>query len=121
MRTIVLMPTGRDAQLMSAVIERTGNPCHIVKSVAELCEAIRSGAGAAVVAEEALRGDAITQLHALLDSGSTPEIVLGQIGWIVRDKFPRIAPGRVSWTTVHPASPARPGVDTDWRTASGIA
>ena len=51
--------------------------------------------GLANAIEAGRAGDAITQLHALLESGSTPEMVLGQIGWIVRDKFPRIAPGRV--------------------------
>ena len=66
MRTIVLAPTGRDAQLISAVIERSGNPCHICYTIRELCDEIRSGAGAAVFAEEACTGDAILQIQPVL-------------------------------------------------------
>ena len=51
--------------------------------------------GLANAVEAGRAADAVTQLHALLDSGSTAEMVLGQIGWIVRDKFPRIAPHAV--------------------------
>ena len=65
-RTIVLAPTGRDAHLVAAVIERSGYPCHIAQTSTELCEEIRSGAGAAVVAEEACRGEAIDQLQPVL-------------------------------------------------------
>lgn len=65
-RTIVLAPTGRDAQLISAVIERSGSPCHIANSMDELCDAIRTGAGAAVVAEEACTRQAIAQLQPVL-------------------------------------------------------
>jgi DNA polymerase-3 subunit delta len=45
--------------------------------------AIESGNGA-----EALR-----QLALLIDSGAPPEKILGQLGWLVRAKFPSIAPG----------------------------
>ena len=63
MRTIVFAPTGRDAELMSSFIARLGKQCIIVRNVSELCSAIAEGAGAAIVAEEALRGDAIRQLE----------------------------------------------------------
>lgn len=66
LRTIILTPTGRDAQLIAAVIERSGFPCHIVNSIGELCDEIRYGAGAAVLAEEACRGNAIAQLEPVL-------------------------------------------------------
>lgn len=52
MRTIVLAPTGRDAELMFSFISRLEKPCQIVRSVSELCVAIAEGAGAAIVAEE---------------------------------------------------------------------
>ncbi|HEY9126802.1 MAG TPA: ATP-binding protein [Acidobacteriaceae bacterium] len=63
MRTLVLTPTGRDAELISAFIARLGKRCDIVGSVPELYSAIVDGAGAAIVAEEALRDDAIHQLE----------------------------------------------------------
>jgi DNA polymerase-3 subunit delta len=38
---------------------------------------------------------ALRQLALLLDAGAPPEKVLGQLGWVVRAKFPMIAPGRL--------------------------
>jgi DNA polymerase III delta subunit len=37
-------------------------------------------------------GDALKQLALLLESGAPPEKILGQLGWLVRTKFPAIAP-----------------------------
>jgi len=77
MRTIIFAPTGRDAELMASFIARLGKACHIVRSVEELCSAIAEGAGAAIVAEEALRGDAIQQLEpALADQPSWSDFPL---------------------------------------------
>src|ERR1700761_389300 len=61
LRTIILAPTGRDAQLVCTVIERGGYPCQIAYNITQLSEEIRSGAGAAVLAEEACKADAIGQ------------------------------------------------------------
>jgi len=36
---------------------------------------------------------ALQQLALVLDAGAAPEKVLGQLGWLVRTKFPLIAPG----------------------------
>jgi DNA polymerase-3 subunit delta len=66
-----------------------------VREIAGPAAAMVEDWGMANAIEGGRPAEAITQLHALLDSGSTPEMVLGQIGWIVRDKFPRIAPNRV--------------------------
>jgi DNA polymerase III delta subunit len=38
---------------------------------------------------------ALRQLVLLLDAGSRPEMVLGQLGWVVRARFPQLAPGRL--------------------------
>jgi DNA polymerase-3 subunit delta len=38
---------------------------------------------------------ALRQLALILDAGAPPEKVLGQLGWMVRTKFPTIAPGGV--------------------------
>jgi DNA polymerase-3 subunit delta len=44
----------------------------------------------AIEARDAPR--ALRQLALLLDAGAAPEMVLGQLGWLVRTKFPALAP-----------------------------
>src|ERR1700760_4757855 len=66
MRTLIFAPSGRDADLMASFISRLERQCHIVCSAPDLCFEIRKGAGAAIVAEEALRGGAITLLEPVL-------------------------------------------------------
>ncbi len=50
-------------------------------------------------------GDALRQLALMLDAGAPPEKILGQLGWLVRTKFPAIAPAGVG-----------PAVDAVFRT-----
>jgi DNA polymerase III delta subunit len=50
-------------------------------------------------------GEALRQLALMLGAGAPPEKVLGQLGWVVRAKFPGIAPASV-----------RPAVDAVFRT-----
>jgi DNA polymerase-3 subunit delta len=38
-------------------------------------------------------GQALRQLALMLDAGGIPEMILGQLGWLVRAKFPAVAPG----------------------------
>jgi DNA polymerase-3 subunit delta len=40
-------------------------------------------------------GEALRQLALLVDAGAVPEKILGQLGWLVRSKFPMIAPARL--------------------------
>jgi len=40
--------------------------------------------------------EALRQLALMLDSGAAPEQVLGQLGWLVRAKFPHVAPQSLS-------------------------
>jgi DNA polymerase-3 subunit delta len=40
-------------------------------------------------------GEALRQLALMLDAGAPPEKILGQLGWLVRSKFPLIASGDV--------------------------
>jgi signal transduction histidine kinase len=47
-------------------MEKLEKPCHIVSSVSELCDEIRAGAAAAIVAEEAFRGNSINLLQPVL-------------------------------------------------------
>jgi DNA polymerase-3 subunit delta len=37
-------------------------------------------------------GEALRQLSLMLDAGEPPEKILGQLGWLVRSKFPLVAP-----------------------------
>jgi DNA polymerase-3 subunit delta len=37
-------------------------------------------------------GDALKQLALMLEGGAAPEKILGQLGWVVRTKFPVLAP-----------------------------
>jgi DNA polymerase-3 subunit delta len=49
--------------------------------------------------------DALRQLALMLDAGAPAEKILGQLGWVVRAKFPALAPGEI-----------RPAVDALFRT-----
>ena len=42
--------------------------------------------------EQRNAADALRQLALMLDAGAPPEKILGQLGWVVRAKFPTIAP-----------------------------
>jgi DNA polymerase-3 subunit delta len=46
--------------------------------------------------EAAHGGEALKQLALMLDAGAPPEKVLGQLGWLVRTKFPAIAPANLA-------------------------
>ena len=55
--------------------------------------------------EAGYAADALRQLALMLDAGAPPEKILGQLGWLVRSKFPAIAPDQI-----------RPAVDALFRT-----
>lgn len=40
-------------------------------------------------------GEALRQLSLILDAGAPPEKILGQLGWLVRSKFPQVAPAEL--------------------------
>jgi len=40
--------------------------------------------------------EALQQLRLVLDDGAAPELILGQLGWLVRAKFPALAPAGVA-------------------------
>jgi DNA polymerase III subunit delta len=54
-------------------------------------------------------GEALRQLALMLESGAPPEKILGQLGWLVRSKFPAIASGDV-----------RPAIEALFRTDLGL-
>jgi signal transduction histidine kinase len=51
---------------MASFMEKLGKSCHVVVTVSELCDEIRTGAAAAIVAEEAFRGNSIEILKPVL-------------------------------------------------------
>jgi len=46
--------------------------------------------------EDGRGGEALRQLALLLDAGAAPEKILGQLGWLVRSKFPAGSPSRLA-------------------------
>lgn len=67
-RVLALAPRGRDREVISGVIARDGLATESVSTLAELVEALKCGAGAAVVTEEALVGQDLTALAQWLAS-----------------------------------------------------
>ena len=65
-RVLVLAPTGRDASLAADVLGQAGLSCTRCQSTAALADRIVEGAGLAMLAEEALLGDSLQPLLAVL-------------------------------------------------------
>src|SRR5580658_3221520 len=61
-RVLVLAPFGKDALLVCEVLERSGIPVGIVTDAGAIARCVGGGAGAAIVAEEALDEEAIESL-----------------------------------------------------------
>src|SRR5712671_993948 len=61
-RVHVLAPFGKDAMLVSQVLQDSGIPVELVDDASDIARCINSGAGAAVVAEEALSEETIELL-----------------------------------------------------------
>ena len=61
-----MAPTGKDGRLIAGLLERLTIPCHISNSIAEACEEIRDGAGAAIISEEAFTGESVRELLEVL-------------------------------------------------------
>jgi DNA polymerase III subunit delta len=64
--------------------------------------------------ESGQAGEALRQLALMLDAGAPPEKILGQLGWVVRAKFPALAPAAVS-----PAVDALFRTDLDLKRSAG--
>jgi DNA polymerase-3 subunit delta len=64
--------------------------------------------------EAAQTGEALRQLALMLDAGAPPEKILGQLGWLVRTKFPQLAPA-----DVRPAVEAVFRTDVDLKRSAG--
>jgi signal transduction histidine kinase/ActR/RegA family two-component response regulator len=66
-RILVFSPRGRDAEVMLGVLARDGFDCDSVPGFDELAASVAAGAGAAIVAEEALQGVDLRRLQAWLE------------------------------------------------------
>jgi DNA polymerase III delta subunit len=64
--------------------------------------------------EAAQTGEALRQLALMLDAGAPPEKILGQLGWLVRTKFPQLAPA-----DLRPAVEAVFRTDVDLKRSAG--
>src|SRR5581483_3098245 len=67
-RVLVLTPSGRDADLMSAVIAQVGLVYEPCTDVGALCHAIAAGATGVVVPAEVLTPPVIARLHRQLEA-----------------------------------------------------
>ena len=61
-RVLILAPVGRDAALTKSLLSRAGSDSHICSSLRDLKSNLTKGAGAAIIAEEALIGQNIGNL-----------------------------------------------------------
>ncbi|MBD8543661.1 response regulator [Oxalobacteraceae sp. CFBP 8755] len=67
-RILIFAPRGRDADVMASVLQRDGLECKAFTDFAQLAAAIEEGAGAAILAEEALQNVDARALHAWLEA-----------------------------------------------------
>ncbi|MFK3795818.1 MULTISPECIES: response regulator [unclassified Pseudomonas] len=67
-RAIILAPHGRDSQIALRILQEAGFPALITHDLAGLCRELISGAGLAIIADEALRGVDINPLMSLLSN-----------------------------------------------------
>ncbi|WP_285423962.1 response regulator [Pseudomonas sp. efr-133-TYG-103a] len=65
-RAIILAPHGRDSQIALMILQEAGFPAIITHDLGGMCRELISGAGLAIIADEALRGVDINPLLSLL-------------------------------------------------------
>jgi signal transduction histidine kinase/CheY-like chemotaxis protein len=70
-RLLLLAPTSRDAELACAVLSDSAVQCHVCADLGALCRELQSGAGAVLLAEEALAEGAEPPLAAFV-AGQPP-------------------------------------------------
>ena len=67
-RAIILAPRGRDSQIAMRILQEAGFPALITHDLAGMCRELISGAGLAIIADEALRGADLNPLLGLLSN-----------------------------------------------------
>ena len=66
-RVLILAPFGRDADVIAEVLHKDGRVCVTCRDADALTAALNAGAGAALIAEEALAGEHASRLFAWLE------------------------------------------------------
>ncbi|HEX7152068.1 MAG TPA: hybrid sensor histidine kinase/response regulator [Thermoanaerobaculia bacterium] len=66
-RILILTPQGRDGEVACRILDRAGMECVVCADINELCREIPRGAGAVIVATEALPRKAIRELSEVLE------------------------------------------------------
>jgi len=83
-RLLLLTPTGRDAALAHAILDRAGVPATRCADVAELCEQLELGAAAILLPEEVVLEEHRTRLLAWLERqppwSDLPVLILSRVG-----------------------------------------
>jgi DNA polymerase-3 subunit delta len=95
-----------------------GQPAITVEDVKQIVgpAALQDDWGMTNAIEVGNAAEALRQLALLLESGAAPEKVLGQLGWLVRAKFPILAPSALA-----PAVDALFRTDQDLKRSAGDA
>lgn len=83
-RLLIYTPTGRDGRLISSVLERAGLDCFICMRLENVMNELRVGAGALIIADEALTPEFLKAIRVFLDKQKSwsdfPFLVLRQLG-----------------------------------------
>ncbi|MGV8921626.1 MAG: response regulator [Pseudomonas sp.] len=61
-RAVILAPGGRDSQIAVMLLKEAGFPALVARDLSHLCDELTSGAGLAIIADEALHGTDISPL-----------------------------------------------------------
>lgn len=81
-RLLIYAPTGKDGRLLAGVLERAQMTCYVCEHLAETFEEMGKGAGALIIADEALTSDFLKAVRPFLDNQPTwsdfPFLVLRQ-------------------------------------------
>ena len=67
-RTLILAPAGRDASIAAAILGEANKPTLICETLTELLDGMRTGAGTAVLVEEALRDSDLSALSKWIET-----------------------------------------------------
>lgn len=70
-RTLVVAPSGRDAELICRLLAEVGLVCAPCKSVESVCAQLAAPTGAVIIAEEALNPDRVKRLAEIMEAQPT--------------------------------------------------
>ena len=102
-RVLALLPTGRDCELVCSVLSKAGIFAFECPSLQELRDSIADGAGALLVAEEALQDGAIDELIETIDRQpvwSDLPVILFSSSSVNADRLLQTLSGKVNSTIV---------------------